>query len=199
MAKPFLKNLASLAILLLFTFQGNCQTYLVSKTEILGDFDGENYTFQTDLEGYFLIRTDDNGSIAWMSPMKTFGSDSSYFCHNESRFIVAGVTGYNRKSNKIKGKPSDYEYWLVPFREVSPGFFCLPNPTKGLVKIIIDDNSDIRKFLVYDIMCRVVETMDAQGTNEIDLELGRYPEGTYLIQGMDSKGTNVQTIKIIKQ
>jgi hypothetical protein len=199
MTKRPLQLLLSLALLLLFGFQSKGQTYLVSQTEILGDYDGESYRFQTDLKGYMIVRTDEQGSLVWMSTMKTFGSDSSYFCQNESRFIVAGLTGFNKRNNRIKGRPSDYEYWLVPFDEVSPGFYCLPNPTKGPVKIVIDENSQIRKFFIYDVMCRVVETIETEGTDDIEIDLGKYSDGTLLIQGMDSKGTSVQTIKIIKK
>lgn len=199
MAKKLSIKLLSLALLLLFQYQSKGQTYLVSKTEILGDFNGESYRFQTDLKGYMVIRTDEAGSMVWMSPMKTFGSDSSIFCQSENEFIVAGITKFNRRGSRIDGRPSDYEYWLVPFDEVSPGFFCMPNPTKGPLKIIIDSNSDIISFMIYDQMSRLLLRLERRDSNQIDLDLDSFSQGSYIVQGIDSKGNNVQTIKIIKQ
>lgn len=191
-------KLLTLAFLLLFNFKTKGQTYLVSKTEIVGTYDGWSYLFQTDLKGFMLVRTDEQGALAWMSPMKTFDADSSSLYLNESRFIVAGTTSFNRKANKIKGTPSDYEYWLVPFDQVSPGFFCMPNPTYGQVKVIVDENSDLENLLIYDAAGKVVDMIQLQERTLIELEFDKYEQGLYLIEGKNSRGVSVQTIKIIK-
>ena len=118
------KTILCLSLLLLFSVQANSQTYLVSKTEIVGIYDGTNYRMKTELEGeYILVRTDREGAIAWVSGFETFeplDSTQSHFYDNS--FIVAGVTEMNIRKDRIKGTPGDYDYWLVPYDQVSSGF-----------------------------------------------------------------------------
>lgn len=199
MAKRLSKILLSLALLPLFATKAEGQTHLVSQTEIVGDFDGNNYTLLTNLKGYTFIRTDEDGRLVWTQKLKTFNLDSVEFVSHQNRFIVAGITSYNKKTNRIKGDPGDYEYWLIPAYEITDGFFCLPNPTLGKTTVIVNIDSEIEIFRLYDINGRLIYSIPNIQDNQFDIDLGNYKSGVYFLESANKDGMSVQTIKIIKQ
>lgn len=199
MAKQLSKILLSLALLSLFATNVEGQTHLVSKTEIVGDFEGDNYTLLTDLKGYTFIRTDEDGRLVWSQPLKVFNSDSIDFVNNKDKFIVVGITSYNKKTDRIKGNPGDYEYWLVPTYEITNSFFCLPNPTLGKTTVIINIEFEIEIFRLYDQNGKLICSIQNVQNNQLDLDLGNYKSGVYFLEGANKDGFSVQTIKIIKQ
>ena len=194
------KTILCLSLLLLFSVQANSQTYLVSKTEIVGIYDGTNYRMKTELEGeYILVRTDREGAIAWVSGFETFeplDSTQSHFYDNS--FIVAGVTEMNIRKDRIKGTPGDYDYWLVPYDQVSSGFVCFPNPTNGNVKIIIDGKSNYQSFKLFDSHSRLIEQIGKTDSNTMEMDLSNLPDGVYFLCGMTVDGRLTKTAKIIK-
>jgi hypothetical protein len=199
MAKQLLKFLLSLALLPLFATNAEGQTHLVSKTEIVGDYDGNSYTLLTDLKGYTLIRTDENGSMIWSCPLKVFKIDSLDFISNQSRFIVAGITNYFKKTDRIKANPGDYDYWLIPISDLTDGFFCRPNPTLGNTNVVINIESKIEIFRLYNSDGKLIFTIQTPQNGQFDLDLNSYKSGAYFLEGLDNKGFSIQTIKIIKQ
>lgn len=199
MVKQLHNFLLSLALLTLFNSYAEGQSSQLSRTEIVGDFDGQSYTFQTELSDYVLIRTDYDGAMVWISPLRTFGADSIDMMTNQNKFIVAGLTNYNKREKRIKGNPWDYEYWLVPFDEISDGFICIPNPTKGRLTAIIEKNSKISSFRIYDNVGRVISVIQNIGEQQIEIDLSSFNPGSYLIEGLNDSGYMITTVKIIKQ
>ena len=75
-----------------------------------------------------------------------------------------------------------------------------PNPTKGIVSLKLETNSDVsieRSINIYNSNGTLVDTVNSQSKNGMEIDLSSFPTGTYFIHIHLSNGESV-TKKIVK-
>lgn len=72
-----------------------------------------------------------------------------------------------------------------------------PNPTTG--EVLIRHAGDLRHFVVYDLLGKVVLRQQTTGQDDVRLELNNFSAGMYTIAAFNQEGLLVANTKLIKQ
>src|SRR5690554_1162499 len=100
----------------------------------------------------------------------------------------------NIKLSALQTLPSH----LVSIRDfVSSKFNVFPNPVTDVVTITNSENIGVEQIEVFDISGKTVKSLHFNNENEVQLHLGDFASGTYLLHIQTNEGMAVK--KVVKK
>ncbi len=148
-----------------------------------------------------------------VEPYALFGDSSGNYSgriFSEGSYSLSAIPYTEDNLNGTKGTPLSLSFSLnnslstAAFaREVSDNALKIyPNPANVETTAIIENGTEIRRIMVFDMLGRLVRTFEptgARASSSFVMDVNTLPVGNYFIKTEDKRGTQLQTQMVIQR